>query len=477
MGFPPRVISGSLSRCEDDVEGGQGGAGGGGTETQARYAGRVPMLHILLEKHGENTESGGSGRAQEAAPEDVLPSNGAGLAGMGYACNSRTTTATRRNYRTRSFRCRRDLDMDGCINMGGGNKKGQVTAKCSFRRPDEQRTEKSPIPRQSGRLTKDEDQHSCHDEFFPPNALIPRLPIASLFVSPNCSGSGNDPLRDVGVSRPPWSAGEQCNQQYGGDDKRREIGFTSRKQCRGSFVGSVPVPAMKQDLIQTHRPHTVASGFRELGLTYCSRSRGVGSHGNDIDTPIDTWNIGDVMGTARRGRKRYVVGSIIGDIEKGMGVESSTVTLLNCGGGGSASGHGGTDTSAMRTASNPVKQANERTPGDGGGEQQRFARIQQEINNMDARDIDLFGSAGPKGTPDSRPKSATSRKWGATRRRVVGGTVTGLTAEALGRSSVHLDRSGRVKLVEKVNTGSILNTGVRLVFHFVHTRRIPKQTS
>lgn len=437
----PRVLRGRSSEYEDDVEDGQGGAGGGDTETNARHTGKALVLYTQQEKHGGNTAIGGSGRGQETTKGDVLPSAS-----------------------TVSSQYRRDLDRDGCVRMGSGDKKGKVKERLHLGHPDEQRAEKGPGPSQSGRPTKDHDQQSCHGQFFQPEALIPRLSIANILVSPDCGGSVGDPLHDIGrrrhpVSRRPWSAGEQSFQHYRADYKRREGGFTSRTRRRSDFVGSARVPAIVQGFPRTQRPHTVASGFHDLGLTYRSRSQGGGGHGGGSDnTPTRNWNTGGVVSATTGGSKRRV-GSIYGDIEKAMGVESSSVTLRHGGGGDSANGHGGTDTLEMRTVSKPLNEATGRNPRDGEGEPY-FARKRKEQHSVDEEDLNFFGPAGPKGTPDSKSKSVASRKWGAPRGRVVGGTVIGLTAEALGRSGVYLDRSGRIKLVEQVNAGSTLNAGV-----------------
>lgn len=412
---PPRVLRGHSSEYSDGVEDGHGGAGGGDTEAKDKHAGKALVLYTQSGKH--------VGRGQEIAPGDVLPSAS-----------------------TVSSHYRRDLNRDGFVAMSSGDKKGEVKEQFHVGRPHEERAEKGPGPCQSGRLTKDHDQDhdqkSCHGQFFQPDALIPRLSIASLFLSPDYRGSGGDPLHDIG-RRPhsvfcrPWSAGEQCFQQYCADDKRREGGFTSRTRRRSAFVGSAHVPAMVQGLPRTQRPHTVASGFRDLGLTYRSRSQRGGGHVDGSDsTSTRTWNTGGVISAATGGSKRHV-GSIYGDTEEDMRVESSSVTLQHGGGDYSANGHGGKDTLAMRTVSNPLNAATGRNPGDGEGEPY-FARKRKE-------------------TPDSKSKSAALRKWGASRGRVVGGAVVGLTAEALGRSGVYLDRSGRIKLVEQVNAGSTLN--------------------
>lgn len=457
IGSPPRVLRMISSENGDEVEDVQSDAGGGDTATNARHAGKGLVPYSRPEEEGGSTGFGGSGREQDPIREDVFPTHDNGLLGVGFAGDgSAKVTISSSNESSLSPR---GPDKDGCADEVSGDEGGEVNAQVDQDSSNVQRAVTSPVPCPPGGIITDDDAQSDLRRFFPPNALIPRLPVTSLLVSPNCRGSGGgDSLYPCGRRRHPicdrpWSAGEPHSRQNSADGMRRRGGFTPKIRGGGDFTGSPRVSVMMAErLPRSRRPHTVASGFRDLGLTYCSRSQGGGGGGGHGDgsgsTPIDTWNVRGGASPAIGGSKQYT-GSINGDSGIGAITESSPATLLH---GGAVGGNGAADRSATRAVASPVNEASGPNPRDR-EEERRFSPNREELRDRETKNANVFGSVGPKGVHDAR--LTASQEWGAPRGRIVGSAVVGLTAEALGRSGVSLDRSGRIKFVEQVKSGTI----------------------
>lgn len=292
-------------------------------------------------------------------------------------------------------------------------------------------------------------QQSCQlRRFFSPDAVLPRAPPASLFVaasrhnsgtsdcgSYNCPGHGNHCRRR---RRRPWSSGStghrdlEDTKMRGSHDRGGRRARTSEDEAGKAEAG---VGAAIRGIRQ--RPHTVSTGLRDLGLRclgrqsadrMCTRrlGRGKGRDGQEKGFPSDI-----SMSCPSDGHFADFVGAGCGQARADLGQE------------GVCRKHSPTTSPSIKmdpaTGYRPIVAAIDRVLSeDALTAPSTFRRRREEL--------------GKNNNDEQRDKSTIDlpHAWGAPRGRAVAGAMVGLTAEALGRSAVALDGSGRVTFVDQV---------------------------
>lgn len=317
----------------------------------------------------------------------------------------------------------------------------------------------------------DADLNARLRRFFPANAVIPRGPAPSLFTSPgasttNAKNPGEQP-RSTNIShgdrhsqyssQPSPSRGREprrCHPRERpwstGPSQRREHALTRERRRRQQLantgvgvaagvsgistvgVGGVRCDQMARRKKRRRRPHTVSTGLRDMGFAWGGGGDGDGDRGR-----------GGGGGGAGAGRGG---GGASGRGENARGAPLSEAL------GGTGDGCAVSIFDAMvSTTPSP-----EHEP--------RKMRVTQRVPPMDfpmlatlrpeegkgARDYDDGGESCRVAPVLESTPSPVVHDWRAPRGCAAGGALVGLTAEALGRSGVLLDGSGRVKLVEQV---------------------------
>ena len=318
----------------------------------------------------------------------------------------------------------------------------------------------------------DDNDDDCEDDvadlnsrlrrFFPANAVIPRGPAPSLFTSPGGSNTnasnlgGNSRLtnRSHGhrhshhSSQPSPSRGREpqpCHPRERpwstGPSQRRDHALVrERRRRRGQANTDVGVAAGVSGVStgeagcvrcddmarrkRRKRPHTVSTGLRDMGLAWGGGGDGGGGGGGR----------GCGGGGGGTGRGENARGAPLSQALGGTG-DDCAISIFDA---------------MVPTTSPPEHEpAKMRVT-------QRVPRMELPVRATphpgEAKGGGDYNSGEPyRAALELAPTpSPVVHDWRAPRGCAVGGALVGLTAEALGRSGVSLDGSGRVKLVEQV---------------------------